>query len=323
MTKLRGVNLGGWLVLEKWITPTLFDGFAAEDEYDFVQQKEAKKRLERHWKTFITEADLAWLADHGVNALRIPVGYWIFGDEPPFFGAIHHLDRIMNLAAAHHLNVLLCLHAAPGSQNGFQHSGDKGRARWHTNRRYQQKTLRVLERLVERYRSHPALWGIELLNEPRLGLFQKTLRLFYATAYRNLSKKTRVVFSDAFTPRLMSGALPKDAYLDVHWYHFGWIWHWLLPVSWYNTLLQKRPRLIRRLQRRNPVLVGEWSIVLSTHALRRYPKNLHEAMMDDNGRRQLAVYASADGWFYWTYKTEGRGLWNFRSLIEDGRLVLR
>ena len=24
--KLRGVNLGGWLVLEKWITPSLFEG---------------------------------------------------------------------------------------------------------------------------------------------------------------------------------------------------------------------------------------------------------------------------------------------------------
>ncbi len=27
--KLRGVNLGGWLVLEKWITPSLFADLAA------------------------------------------------------------------------------------------------------------------------------------------------------------------------------------------------------------------------------------------------------------------------------------------------------
>ena len=27
--KLRGVNLGGWLVLEKWITPSLFEGLEA------------------------------------------------------------------------------------------------------------------------------------------------------------------------------------------------------------------------------------------------------------------------------------------------------
>ena len=30
--KLRGVNLGGWLVLEKWMVPSLFEGLAATDE---------------------------------------------------------------------------------------------------------------------------------------------------------------------------------------------------------------------------------------------------------------------------------------------------
>jgi len=29
---IRGVNLGGWLVLEKWITPALFAGTSAEDK---------------------------------------------------------------------------------------------------------------------------------------------------------------------------------------------------------------------------------------------------------------------------------------------------
>ena len=29
---LRGVNLGGWLLLEKWMKPSLFDGLAASDE---------------------------------------------------------------------------------------------------------------------------------------------------------------------------------------------------------------------------------------------------------------------------------------------------
>ena len=30
--KLRGVNLGGWLVLEKWMTPSVFEGLQATDE---------------------------------------------------------------------------------------------------------------------------------------------------------------------------------------------------------------------------------------------------------------------------------------------------
>ena len=31
--KIKGVNLGNWLVLEKWMSPALFDGTTAEDEY--------------------------------------------------------------------------------------------------------------------------------------------------------------------------------------------------------------------------------------------------------------------------------------------------
>ena len=30
---IKGVNLGNWLVLEKWMSPHLFDGTMAEDEY--------------------------------------------------------------------------------------------------------------------------------------------------------------------------------------------------------------------------------------------------------------------------------------------------
>ena len=31
---IKGVNLGNWLVLEKWMSPALFYGTDAEDEYD-------------------------------------------------------------------------------------------------------------------------------------------------------------------------------------------------------------------------------------------------------------------------------------------------
>lgn len=30
---IKGVNLGNWLVLEKWMSPALFEGTEAQDEY--------------------------------------------------------------------------------------------------------------------------------------------------------------------------------------------------------------------------------------------------------------------------------------------------
>ena len=58
--KVRGVNLGGWLVLEPWITPGIFEAAPAGvvDEYTYTQKlgkTEASKRLQQHWKTWITE----------------------------------------------------------------------------------------------------------------------------------------------------------------------------------------------------------------------------------------------------------------------------
>ena len=49
--KIRGVNLGGWLVLEKWMTPSLFEGLNATDETSFRVEpgKKAQGILHRHW----------------------------------------------------------------------------------------------------------------------------------------------------------------------------------------------------------------------------------------------------------------------------------
>ena len=38
MDKIHGVNLGNWLVLEKWMNPSLFAGVDAEDETDLCMR---------------------------------------------------------------------------------------------------------------------------------------------------------------------------------------------------------------------------------------------------------------------------------------------
>lgn len=61
--KLRGVNLGGWLVLEKWMTPSVFEGLQATDETTWCAElgAAATQRLQQHWNTFITREDFVWL----------------------------------------------------------------------------------------------------------------------------------------------------------------------------------------------------------------------------------------------------------------------
>src|SRR5579862_5430706 len=74
VSKMRGVNLGGWLALEKWITPGVYAGVQAEDEYTLCQilgKEKAAARLKQHRETSITAADFKWLAAHSLNAFRL------------------------------------------------------------------------------------------------------------------------------------------------------------------------------------------------------------------------------------------------------------
>ncbi|MET0980425.1 MAG: glycoside hydrolase family 5 protein [Candidatus Saccharimonadales bacterium] len=325
-TKLRGVNLGGWLVLEKWMTPSLFAGTKAIDEYTFMQTSSAQEKIERHRKTFITEDDFKWLQQNGLNAVRIPIGYWIFDGDDPYIPAISYLDWAVRMAKKYELKVLIDLHGLKGSQNGNDHSGRIGKSDWYRHREYRQQSIDVLERLARRYYDEKAVWGIEIINEPKSGWVQWKLRNYYKQAYERLRQVARpglmIVFHDGFTPRLLSGALKPSAdhpvVMDVHWYQFGGSWRKWEKLDGYFQRIMRRTGLLRRLQRRQPIIIGEWSVVLSGEILDGRSKQGAQLAFKRHGELQLEVYETALGWFYWTYKTEGRGIWHFRSLVEDG-----
>ena len=89
--KVKGVNLGNWLVLEKWMSPALFAGTTAEDEYYLPRQlsKEVyEARIKIHRSEYITERDFVTIKSMGMEAVRIPVPYFIFGDREPFISDV-------------------------------------------------------------------------------------------------------------------------------------------------------------------------------------------------------------------------------------------
>lgn len=167
--KVKGVNLGNWLVLEKWMSPALFAGTTAEDEYNLPRQlsKEVyEARIQIHRSEYITERDFVAIKAMGMEAVRIPVPYFIFGDREPFIGCINELDKAFNWAEKYELQILIDLHTAPMGQNGFDNGGICGVCRWSQYPEEVEFVLTVLERLAERYGERRGLWGIEVLNEP-------------------------------------------------------------------------------------------------------------------------------------------------------------
>jgi len=136
--------LGGWLVLEPWITPSLFYQFLGKDRTGVAMDlwgfcsvlgaEEGNRQLTRHWDTWVTDAHLTELSARGVNSVRLPVGDWIFEPYGPYVGctdgALAKVDWVVAAAATHGLSVLLDIHGVRGSQNGFDNSGRAGDVAW-------------------------------------------------------------------------------------------------------------------------------------------------------------------------------------------------
>ncbi|WEW58890.1 beta-glucosidase [Emydomyces testavorans] len=301
---IRGVNLGGWLVLEPWITPSIFEqaGEGAVDEFTLCQLLggNARSRLQAHWNSWITRDDFFRMAAAGLNYVRIPIGYWAvirLNGEPYVDGQLEVLDRAIQWARETGLKVMIDLHGAPGSQNGFDNSGRRGDVHWGTGDTIQQ-TLRAIRSLAERYaKISDVVTAIELMNEPfpQRGVNIDQLKQFYydgwGTVYDS-NPQTLIVISDAFqTPTSWNGFMTAangfpNSILDTHHYEIfdtnliTWTidQHVDLAYSFGRDQVSKTDK---------PTIIGEWSGALTDCA-----KYL-------NGRGQGARY---DGTFPGSYR---------------------
>jgi len=195
---IRGVNAGGWLLLEPWITPKLFEEVNVGenldkivDEYtyaEYVDPQFYQERLTRHWDTFVTFEDFERISLAGVTHVRIPVGYWYWDVEEgePFpppdkeeTGPLFFLKRALYWLDYLGMKAEIDLHSGPGSQNGFDNSGRRGEVHWvdetyPENRHNVDRTLVIIDKIAGTMRKwidenafkEETLYGISLLNEP-------------------------------------------------------------------------------------------------------------------------------------------------------------
>ncbi|KAF2656925.1 glycoside hydrolase family 5 protein [Lophiostoma macrostomum CBS 122681] len=224
--KLRGVNIGGWLVLEPWITPSIFDKLGRNDivdEFTLGQklgQDAALTILREHWNSWVTWEDFNKIKQSGFNLVRIPIGYWAYDtfDSPYVSGAAVYIDAAIDWARSLGLKIIIDLHGAPGSQNGFDNSGEKtANPAWQTGNTVSQ-TLQVLKTISAKYAQpsyQDVIIGIQLLNEPLIGRVDLgVLKQFYRDGFGQVrdTSDTTVVLHDGFnTPSSWNNFLtPSD-----------------------------------------------------------------------------------------------------------------
>ena len=127
--------------------------------------------FDRLLTAFYGDADAGFLAELGLNCVRIPVNYrHLESDQRPFEiieDGFRHLDRAVEAGAAHGVYSVIDLHALPGSQNQHWHSDNPThRALFWEHRHFQDRVVNLWEAIADRYKGNAWVAGYNLMNEP-------------------------------------------------------------------------------------------------------------------------------------------------------------
>ena len=117
---LKGTNLGNWLEPEGYMFQLEGGPQSPREIEDLVNEligpEEATQFWIRYRDAYITEDDIRFLHQAGLNSIRIPMHskYFVPGDDEGF----RLLDRVIGWARKYHMYVVLDMHCAPGGQTG-------------------------------------------------------------------------------------------------------------------------------------------------------------------------------------------------------------
>ncbi|TYZ67076.1 hypothetical protein PybrP1_013060 [[Pythium] brassicae (nom. inval.)] len=353
--KSRGVNLGGWLVAENWMTKEadfwrgLSDQDAGGGEYTAITKARnpdtIRSNLDYHHSTFITEGEIRAIAEAGFNTVRVPVGYWIVGfdnNDPSgraewkayTAGTIKYLDAlIQNWAKKYNVAVLISIHGAKGSQNGADHSSPSvpGQSYWSQYRENVDNTWAVSSFLAARYRYEDAFLGIGLLNEPSGTTNEGVLYQHYQDIYwgiRNTGNDCVLTVAPLLwkqDPNTMVGFMEGPTFKNV-WveWHPYFVWGYEQTSEWdlINVSVkrdyQNKVNAWNWRGNHNRLFFGEWSFATAG----KFGNNKEQFY--EFAQAQLNVLNQAQGgWTFWSWRVYGdeNGFngWSLRSVLRDPR----
>ena len=169
---LRGVALGGWLMMEGYMT-------GGQNMAEQTFRAEFKKALGRdalddfvrsYRNTYITEYDIKTIKRWGANCIRIPFNYRLIEPENKSQGlnpeGLKYLDNAVKWCEKNSIYCILDMHAAPGSQNHDWHSDCAGKPKLFASKSNRDLYYRLWHLLSSHYKNISVIAGYDILNEP-------------------------------------------------------------------------------------------------------------------------------------------------------------
>ena len=182
---LNAVNFGNWMVMEGYMMNSVSQ---APDQHTWKEKltpligTDSVKAFYDAWLTnHVTQDDINQIKAWGFNAVRLPLHYEYFVNlrTPDVWNdqGFALLDDIISWCTVAGIYVILDLHAAPGGQSDNSGISDYDSTKpslWES-RDNRSKTVRLWDKISERYKDEPWVAGYDLINEPNWDLPGGTL----------------------------------------------------------------------------------------------------------------------------------------------------
>jgi aryl-phospho-beta-D-glucosidase BglC (GH1 family) len=197
--------------LEPFITPAYYQTYdGAVDEWTLSTLMAADtanggiSQLEDHYRTFVTERDIAEMAGAGLNWIRLPIPFWAIETWPgePFLARTSwtYILKVLGWARKYGIRVNLDLHTIPGSQNGYNHSGRVGGTinflfgiMGIANAQRTLGYIRIFTEFISQPEWQPVVQMFGVVNEPIPGVIgQDILSHFYLQTHNMMRSITGV-----------------------------------------------------------------------------------------------------------------------------------
>jgi endoglucanase len=260
--RLRGVNLGGWLIWEGWLWGQGFDYIGESAMMSNLTSLVGSARAEQFRSdiraNFITAADFEAMAAYRLNVARVPFNYRLLEDDSrPFTykaSGWETLDRTVRAAKAHGVYLVLDMHAAPCSQMYAFVSDYVGPDFLWSSKECQDRMVAMWKAIAARYADENIIAGYDLLGETIIG-DQQLLDLYRRTtaAIRSVDRNHTLIYEGNYMARefdLFTAPLDANQLLSFHDYP------WAFPGQDITARMAEYDAAARRLN--TPQWAGEF-----------------------------------------------------------------
>lgn len=200
VVRLRGLNLGGWFVMEPWMCPA--DSGGLPDTYSIITNLDIRfgvtneqSLIHLYQTNWITTTDLNNITNGGFNCVRVPVWWGNFYSITNTTStgwrsdAFSELDWVVTNCAARGIYVVIDMHGVVGGQSLSDDTGEENQNTYWTNSTEQSETAYMWQQIAAHYNGNSAVAGYDLINEP--DNTPSTLAVW--TAYNSLYNTIRAV----------------------------------------------------------------------------------------------------------------------------------